>query len=452
MLAALIPVCLAGEPFGIEARGRAQDTTDPVWRADNGPAARAAAGETAIAVGERAPELVALAEARDTVLPAVDSLLDAYVESGRLAGAVTLVLKDGREVHRAAHGVRDLETGEPLRTDAIFRIASQTKAITSVAAMMLVEEGRIGLDDPVYEHLPAFRSLVVLDDSLGYRAARRAVTIRDLLTHTSGISYGSEPSLAEHYAGAGFDAWYFAASHLPIRDLIRRLPELPIAAQPGERWIYGMNTDVLGAVVEAASGTSLDEFFSTRIFQPLGMTDTHFYLPPEKEHRLAAVHAVIESGAVVRAPERGRIGQGEYVRGPRTTFSGGAGLVSTADDYARFLRMMLNGGELDGVRLLRPETVREMTRNQVGEMYVAPGYGFGLGFEVKLDEGDADGWDVPGRAAVGSFGWGGAYHSTYWVDPEHGIVGIFLTQLIPATGLDVRQRFKHAVYDELMQQ
>lgn len=387
--------------------------------------------------------------ARDTVLPGVDSLIKAYVEAGRLAGAVTLVLVDGRVVHEAARGVADVATGEPLRTDAIFRIASQTKAITSVAVMMLVEEGRISLDDEVSDHLPAFRSLVVLDDSLGYRAARRELTIRDLLTHTSGISYGSESRLAEHYSEAGFDAWYFAASRLPIRDLIRRLPELPIAAQPGERWIYGMNTDVLGAVVEAASGMSLQEFFSTRIFRPLGMVDTHFYLPSEKRHRLAAVHAVDEAGGVVRAPESGRIGQGEYVRGPRTTFSGGAGLVSTAADYARFLRMMLNGGELDGMRLLRPETVREMTRNQVGEMYVAPGYGFGLGFEVKLDQGGADGWDVPGRAAVGSFGWGGAYHSTYWVDPERRVIGIFLTQLIPATGLDVRQRFKQAVYDEL---
>lgn len=383
----------------------------------------------------------------------LDSVMRAYTSSGRAAGVVTLVAVDGRVVHHAAHGVSDLATGEPLQPDAIFRIASQTKAITSVAAMMLVERGTLSPADPVSRYIPEFRETMVASaaaDSLRLEPARREITIRDLLTHTSGISHGTEPLLADRYSGAGFRSWYFAGAARPLGEMAAALADLPFADHPGRRWVYGLSTDVLGAVVERASGRSLDDFFRERIFRPLGMRDTHFFLPREDRHRLTAVHSIEPDGTIRRAPTAGPTGQGEYVEGPRVAFSGGAGLVSTARDYARFLQMLLRGGELDGARILRPETVAEMTRNQVGDLYVAPGYGFGLGFEVKLQPGGPAGWEVPGRASVGSYGWGGAYHSSFWVDPEHRLIAIFLTQHVPATGLDLRERFRDLVYDAIV--
>lgn len=385
-------------------------------------------------------------------LSRIDSVMHAYTASGRAAGVVTLVALDGRVVHHSAHGVRDLATGEPLQPDAIFRIASQTKAITSVAAMMLVEQGMLSLADPVSRYIPEFGKTAVASAagaSVRLEAARREITIFDLLTHTSGLSHGTEAHLADRYRSAGFHSWYFAGDARPLGDLAAQLAELPFADHPGRQWVYGLSTDVLGAVVERVSGTSLEEFFRDRIFRPLRMPDTHFFLPPEDGHRLTAVHSIGPDGSLRRAPPAGPAGQGEYVEGPRVAFSGGAGLVSTARDYARFLQMLLGGGELDGARILRAETVAEMTSNQVGDLYVAPGYGFGLGFEVKLQPGGSAGWEVPGRASVGSYGWGGAYHSSYWVDPEHRLIAIFLTQHVPATGLNLRERFRDLVYDAI---
>jgi CubicO group peptidase (beta-lactamase class C family) len=220
---------------------------------------------------------------------------------------------------------------------------------------------------------------------------------------------------------------------------------LPFDAQPGERFVYGYSTDILGAVVEAVSGEPLDSFLQERIFEPLGMRDTHFYLPPEKAGRLATVYNLPEDGTLRRAPDgAGMATQGQYVEGPRRSFSGGAGLVSTAEDYARFLQAMLNGGELDGARILSPRTVDLMTADHLGERYPAPGLGFGLGFEVVHDPG-AEG--EPG--SVGKFGWGGAYHSTYWVDPAEELVVVYFTQVVPAAGLDDHGKVRALVYQAI---
>ena len=282
--------------------------------------------------------------------------LDAYVREGRLAGGVALVARHGRIAFLHAFGQRDREAAAPMREDTIFRIASHTKAVVSVAALMLQEEGRLRIDDPVARYLPQFAKTTVAvrrDGAYEVVDAARPITIRDLLTHTSGLPYGRGVA-GDRWSAAGIQGFYFADRDEPMAATVGRMAALPFDAQPGETFVYGYSTDVLGVVVERASGLPLDHFLRARLFEPLGMRDTHFYLPPEKAGRLAAVYSTREGGSE-RAPTPGNdTGQGAYVTGPRKSFSGGAGLLSTAGDYARFLQMMLAGGELDGVRILRP--------------------------------------------------------------------------------------------------
>ena len=218
---------------------------------------------------------------------------------------------------------------------------------------------------------------------------------------------------------------------------------LPFDAQPGEKWIYGYGIDILGAVLEKASGRPLDELVRSRILQPLRMRDTHFYLPPDQRDRLATVYSLRDpAGRIERAPATGTMeSQGQYADGPRRSFSGGAGLLSTASDYARFLQMLLDGGELDGVRVLSPASVRLMTTDHVGARYTSPGQGFSYGFSVVTDAGARG---EPG--STGEFGWGGAYHSTYWVDPREDLVVVYLTQVLPAAGLDDMGKVRAIVY------
>jgi CubicO group peptidase (beta-lactamase class C family) len=391
------------------------------------------------------PEEVGLSSER---LQRLSDAMQAYVKDNRLAGAVTLVARRGKVVYYEAVGQRDREAGAPMKTDAIFRIASQTKAIVSVGVMILQEDGRLLISDPVGRYLPEFAktTVAVPKEGGGYDVvpARRAITIRDLLTHTAGISYGSGPA-RDRWAAAGFQGWYFADRDEPIGQTIARLPSLPFDAHPGERWIYGYNTDILGALVEKVSGQTLDAFLRARILEPLGMRDTHFYLPPQKVERLATVYSAVPGG-IERAPTPGGMtGQGLYVDGPKKSFSGGAGLLSTAADYARFLQMLLNGGTLDGKRILSRTTVELMTVDHLDGKAFRSGEGFGLGFSVLTDPGDRG---TPGSA--GEFGWGGAYHSTYWVDPKENLVVVYLTQIIPATGLDDQAKVRALVYQAIV--
>lgn len=356
--------------------------------------------------------------------------MEQYVRDGRMAGSVTLVARRGNVVVHEAVGMRDREASAPMRTDSLFRIASQTKAITSTAILMLQEQGRLAISDPLSKFFPEFANTMVAVPRAGggYDTvkANRPITLRDLLTHTSGISYGTGPA-AEEWRRAGIQMWYFADRDEPIQATVAKMGSLSIDAQPGERWIYGFNTDILGAVVEKASGLALDEFFRTRIFEPLRMKDTHFYLPADKADRLAVVYSM-QGGKLERAPSPGgMVGQGAYVQGPRKSFSGGAGLVSTAQDYARFLQMLLNGGSLDGRRILSRKSVELMTSNHVGDKF-RPGDGMGLGVSVVVDLGERG-----QLGSVGEFGWGGAYHSTYWVDPAEQLVVVHLTQTNPAS-------------------
>ena len=409
------------------------------------------AAETAAAraLSQAPPASVGLSAER---LDRLSAFMRQAVDDGRAAGIVTLVARRGRIVHLAAFGKQDVESGVPMARDTIFRIASQSKAVTSVAAMVLIEEGKLLLSDPVSRYIPAFKKTLVRvpppegaakDAPGGTVPAKREITIRDLLTHTSGVSYGSGP-LEAQYKAANVLGWYFADKDEPIGAAIERLAALPFEGQPGEKYIYGFSTDILGYVVEKASGQSLDEVFRTRILGPLRMTDTHFFLPKDKASRLAAVYSVAEGGKIQRAADAGT-GQGDYVNGPRRCFSGGAGLLSTATDYARLLEMLRSGGELDGVRVLGRKSVELMTTNHVGTLYQEGRFGFGLAFEITEHVGRA------GRyGSVGEFGWGGAYHTNYWVDPAEGLVAVFMTQLLPAGGSDLHAKFRSLLYQAIV--
>lgn len=392
------------------------------------------------------PEAVGLSRDR---LDRLSEAMHAYVEKGQLSGAVVLVARHGKVAYFESFGQRDIEAKSPMADDAIFRIASQTKALVSTGILMLQEEGKLLITDSVSKYLPEFAKtkVAVAKQGGGYDVvdAVRPVTIRQLLTHTSGVSYGHGPA-ADKWEAAGIQDWYFAHREEPVRKTIARLAELPFDAQPGEKYIYGYNTDILGAVLEAVSGQPLDVFLKTRLFDPLKMQDTSFYLPADKRNRLAAVYS-LRDGKISRAPDAGTMqSQGQYADGPRQSFSGGAGLLSTATDYARFLQAMLNGGELDGARILSRKTVELMTTDHLQGLEVRPGEGFGLGFSVLKDLGERG---VPG--SVGEYGWGGAYHSTYWVDPVEDLVVVYFTQLLPAGGLDDHGKLRALIYQAIVE-
>jgi CubicO group peptidase (beta-lactamase class C family) len=394
------------------------------------------------------PESVGVSSER---LARLSDTMRRYVDEKRVAGVVTLIARDGKVIHFDAVGRRDIEANAPMEKDTIFRLASMSKAVTSVAIMMLMEEGRLLLNDPVANFIPAFESTTVAvppppnapaNSPVAIVPAEHPITIRDLLTHTAGISYGTGATKSQ-YEAAGFDAWYFAESAEPIGARIEKLATLPFDEQPGTHWVYGYSTDILGYVVEKASGSTFDEFLRSRIFEPLKMVDTHFFLPPEKQDRLATVYSATPHGDIERAPDTGRF-QGAYVDGPRACFSGGAGLLSTTQDYARFLQMLLNGGELDGVRILSPKTIELMTSNHVGTLYAEGKLGFGLGFEVVEHLGSAG---RPG--SVGEFSWAGAYFTRFWVDPQEELLAVFMAQLLPSEGLDLQGKFRALVYQAI---
>ena len=395
----------------------------------------------------QAPEPLTFDPAR---APIIDRALQRYVDTDKVAGIVALVMQDGKVVYEKAFGWADKEAGRKMTTDTIFRIASQTKALTSTAVMQLVEEGSLALSTRAGTLIPSFaRTSVAVANERGVVsqvAARRPITIRDLLTHTAGISYGTEPSVAKMYeakglgpaAGAG---WYTADKNEGVCDTMDRLGTLPFVSQPGESWVYGYNTDVLGCIVEKVSGVPLDAYIRDHITTPLGMKDTQFFLPAAQKERFAAVYSSGEDGKYVRAPEGGR-GQGAYIDGPRRNFAGGAGLLSTARDYARFLEAMRRGGSLDGARLLSPLAVKLMSTNQIGELHSTTGLGWGLGFET------VDRFGANGMSGEGAFGWGGAYGSLYRVDPEAHLVMTLMIQLIP-NATDIREVFPNLVYQAL---
>jgi CubicO group peptidase (beta-lactamase class C family) len=383
-----------------------------------------------------------------TRLTRLDDVINREIDGGRLAGAVMIVKRDGQDAVLKAYGQSDLEHKVAMKPDAIFRIASMSKALTTVAALMLYEEGRFLLSDPVSKFIPAFaHSVVAVPPPPGSPAdikyvtvpAKHPITIRNLMTHTAGLTYGDFAAI-DDYKKAKAYSWYIIDHDETIGDFVKRLATLPLANQPGEAFDYGYGTDVLGYLVEVVSGQPLDKFIEERITKPLQMVDTSFYLPPEKASRLAVVYG-LEQGKLVREEDSAK---SDFIHGPRKLFSGGAGLLSTASDYGRFLQMLLNNGELDGVRLLSPRTVALMHQNHTGALYHGEAGAFGLGFWVN---------DNPGRygelVGEGAYGWGSAYFPQYFVDPKEKLVGLLMTQLRPDAGSNLNQRFKVTIYQAL---
>jgi len=393
------------------------------------------------------PEEVGMSSER---LQRLSTVFKQYADDKKMSGNVILVMRKGKVVYHEAFGMRDIESKAAMPKDAIFRIASQTKALVSVSIMMLQEEGKLLITDNVSKYIPEFEETTVAvakeEGAYDIVPAKRQITLRDLLTHTAGIGYGGGPA-KDKWEEAGITGWYFAHREEPVGATIAKMASLPMDAQPGEKFVYGYNTDILGAVVEKASGMSLDQFIKTRITDPLGMNDTHFYLPKNKTGKLATVYSAYQDKPIEKSPVTGTmVSQGAYVDGPRTSFSGGAGLLSTADNYARFLQMTLNGGELNGTRILSPKTIELMTVSHTGDIEFRDGQGFGLGFYVVEDLGERG---IPG--SVGEYGWGGAYGSTYWVDPKEELVVVYFKQLIPTAGLDDQAKLRALVYQAILE-
>lgn len=382
-------------------------------------------------------------------LERLDNVIQSTVDQHQLSGAVMYIARDGQTVELKAYGLQDVENKKPMKTDTIFRIASMSKAVTTVAALMLYEEGRFMLSDPVSKYIPAFaHSVVAVPPPAGSAPGvkyttvpvEHPITIHDLMRHTSGLTYGDGVA-ADDYKKANLSGWYFANHDETIGAAIDRLATLPLNAQPGEKWQYGYSTDVLGRLVEVISGLPLDRFIEERITRPLKMVDTSFFLPPGKESRLANVYG-LEQGQLVLEENTEK---SDYVHGPRKCFSGGAGLLSTIGDYGRLLQMLLNDGELDGVRILSPKTVQLMHENHTGNKYARDTHAFGLGFWVNDDPGF-----YGELVSKGAYGWGSAYYPQYLVDPQEKMVAIFMTQLTPTDGLTLNQRFKVLTYQALI--
>jgi CubicO group peptidase (beta-lactamase class C family) len=379
-------------------------------------------------------------------LTRIDNLIQQGVDSGWIAGATALIARNGRIVYNKAFGVKDLESKSQMQKDDIFRIASQTKAITSIAAMMLFEEGKFLLDDPISKYIPEFAHPTVLDkfnekDTTYTRVpAKREITVRDLLTHTSGIDYAGigSPAMVAIYSKAGIPTG-FVSEKIFLGDKMKLLGRLPLVHQPGEKWTYGLNVDVLGYLIEVLSGESLDSFFKTRIFEPLGMTDTWFYLPKEKQSRLVKVIGEDKNHKVIPL----NLEMANYPLADGTYYSGGAGLSSTTEDYAKFLQMLLNHGVYNGKRLLARRTVDLITMNQIGELGLGTDK-FGLGFDITTKAGEA----VLGMSE-GSFSWGGYFATTYWADPKEKIAGLLFFQQMPLTHGELQAKFKAMVYQAL---
>ncbi len=396
------------------------------------------------------PESVGLSSER---LQRINQLIERKIKEEKLVGAITLVARRGKVVHLAVAGQADAEASKSLKADAIFRIYSMSKPITTVAAMMLLEEGKFQLDDAVALYLPEFKDVMVYGEGGALAKPKSPMTVRHLMSHTSGLTYG-------FFGNTEVDKQYRAANlmggEITLAEFTQKLAKLPLLFHPGEQWNYSVSTDVLGRLVEIWSGQTLDEFFRQRIFKPLGMNDTGFDVPAAKLERFTtnyqwgmnplALTEVTGKRIVADHPSKSR-----YAR-PATFYSGGGGLVSTAQDYLRFCQLMLNGGALDGVRLLSPKSVQLMTgdhtkhaRVPVGGVALGRGSAFGLGFQVITDTADNQ-----RLGSVGTFDWAGAASTSFFIDPKEQLIGILMVQKMP-TDFRLMVEFRTAVYQAIVE-
>jgi CubicO group peptidase (beta-lactamase class C family) len=379
-----------------------------------------------------------------TRLQKIDALLKKYTQNGTMPNAVTFIAKNGKIVHYKSYGYSNIQRKKAVKNNDIFRIASQTKAVTSVALMMLYEEGKFLLDDPISSYIPEFKNpqvIVTINDSdstATTRPAKREITIRDLLSHTSGIPYGNKLYTKAKIPGVN------SLENETIATVVKRLAKLPLAHDPGEAYTYGLNTDVLGYLVEVLSGMPLDKYFKTKIFDPLGMADTYFYLPLDKKSRLVSLYGKDSINAPL-ALSTNISNQTYPYAGAKVYFSGGAGLVGPIEDYAKFCQMLLNGGTFNGARILSKKTIALMATNQIGEKEVwDTGNKFGLGFEITTEKGNAK-----QLGNIGVYGWGGMYATDYKIDPKENLIFLIYTNANPFPNPDINKRFRVLVYQAL---
>jgi CubicO group peptidase (beta-lactamase class C family) len=387
------------------------------------------------------PESVGMSSER---LARIDKMCSDAIENGEIPGAVVLVARKGKIVYHKAFGMADVQKGREIKTDDIFRIASQTKAITSTAVMMLWEEGKFSLDDPISKFIPEFKNPQVLqtfryaDTAWTGTPAHREITVRDLLTHTSGIGYGiidGDERMRMIYGKAGITD-LFTTEKITIGESVRKLAKLPLHHQPGEKFTYSEGLDVLAYFVEVVSGMPFDRFLRERIFEPLGMEDTWFYLPENKHSRLVTIQHKQNNKWV---PYPVTFYDPDYpIKGAKTFFSGGAGLSSTARDYATFLQMYLNGGELNGVRILSRTTVETIMANQTGNLWGGSDRYHGLAFGVGTRDNNTRG----GRGSEGTFDWGGYFNTQYFADPQEQLIGIIMKQTQGGSNDQTEGRFR----------
>lgn len=391
------------------------------------------------------PEDAGMGEDR---LRKIDDLLEQHVRDQNIPGAVALIVRNGKIAYYKSFGYSDVEKKSAMKRDDIFRIASQSKAITSLAVMMLWEEGKFLIDEPVSKYIPEFRNPRVLksfeksDSSFTTEPSTREITIRHLLTHSSGIDYaviGSDEFKAI-YAKAGVPSGIGNDQGL-LAEKMKILGGLPLKHQPGERWTYGLNTDVLGYLVEIWSGVPFDQFLKTRIFDPLGMDDTFFYLPRNKQNRLVALHGNQDNKTFkMKSPPYDALDP-DYPGLKGTYFSGGAGLSSTVEDYAKFLQLFLNKGEFNGTRLLSRKTVELMLVDHLPDLDMDFGLGFGLETEKN---------DYRSPASLGSFSWGGAFSTSYWADPRENLIGLLYTNIYNNPYGNIAEKFKVLTYQSII--
>lgn len=389
------------------------------------------------------PESVGMSSER---LARIDAMCEKAIKDGEVPGMVTLIARKGKIIHHKAYGTADQSTNRAFAKDDIFRIASQTKAITSTAVMMLWEEGKFQLDDPISKYIPEFKGQKVLksfrytDTTFTAEPVKKEITIRHLLTHTSGLGYGvidGDERFKLMYKKAGITDLY-STEAVTIKESVLKLAKLPLHHEPGEKYVYSEGLDVLGYFIEVMSGMPFDEFLRTRIFDPIGMNDTWFYLPQSKHARLVPVQ-YHKDGKWQRFPTT--FYDPNYpIKGAKKFFSGGAGLSSTTRDYATFLQMYLNNGELNGVRLLSRTTVKMMMMNQIGDIWGADNH-YGLAFGVTGKGGAAKG----GNGSVGTFWWGGYFNTNYFADPEEQIIGLIFKQTQQTSNDNSTWRFKTLV-------
>lgn len=387
------------------------------------------------------PEAVGFSSER---LSRIDSFFNGYVKESKMPNVVAFIARHGKIVYNKAFGYRNIENKILLKNDDIFRIASQTKAITSVALMTLFEENRFLLDDPISQFIPEFKNPQVIvsinekDSTAITKPASIEITIRDLLTHTSGIPYGNVLFAKQHIPGIN------SLGAEPIGTVVKRLAKIPLEHNPGEKFTYGLNTDVLGYLIEVISGMPLDQFLKTRIFEPLNMKDTYFYLPKNKVERLVTLYSK-DSLTGPLYYSKAVDNQTYPYAGSQKYFCGGAGLVGPIEDYAKFCQMLLNGGTFNGKKILGKKTIDLMTCNQIGEKEVWDTKNkFGLGFEIITAEGVAK---LPG--SVGSFRWGGVYATDYTIDPKEDLILLIYTNALPFANPEINKRFRVLVYQAL---